>query len=56
MQAIGAVGIPLIGWQATRNGIEVGYGISAVVLLATAGFFLRLRTARRHPAEVVAAH
>jgi hypothetical protein len=56
MQAIGAIGIPLIGWQATRNGIEVGYGISAVVLLATAGLFLRLRTARRHPAEVVAAH
>jgi MFS family permease len=43
MQAVGAVVIPVIGWQATRTGIEAGYGIAAVVLLATAGLFLRLR-------------
>ena len=43
MQAVGAVLIPVIGWQATRNGIEAGYTVSAVVLLASAGLFLRLR-------------
>jgi hypothetical protein len=47
MQAVGAVGIALIGWQATRNGIAVGYALSAVVLLASTGLFLRLRPARR---------
>jgi MFS family permease len=47
MQAVGAVLIPVIGWQATRNGIEAGYTISAVVLLASAGLFLRLRSGRR---------
>ena len=55
MQAVGAVGIALIGWQATRNGIAVGYTISAVVLLASTGLFLRLRPARRSaPAETLA--
>jgi MFS family permease len=47
MQAVGAVIIPVIGWQATRNGIEAGYTISAVVLLASAGLFLRLRSGSR---------
>ncbi|WP_433730273.1 MFS transporter [Actinoplanes sp. CA-051413] len=47
MQAVGAVVIPVIGWQATRNGIEAGYTISAVVLLASAGLFLRLRSGSR---------
>ena len=47
MQAVGAVGIALIGWQATSNGMAAGYTISAVVLLASAGLFLRLRTTRR---------
>jgi MFS family permease len=56
MQAVGAVAIPVIGWQAARNGIEVGYTVSAVVLLASAGLFLRLRTAAppaREPAEAL---
>ncbi|MEU8234262.1 MFS transporter [Actinoplanes sp. NPDC048967] len=47
MQAVGAVAIPVIGWQATRHGIEAGYTISAVVLLASAGLFLRLRDGSR---------
>jgi MFS family permease len=47
MQGVGAVIIPVIGWQATRNGIEAGYTISAVVLLASAGLFLRLRNSTR---------
>jgi MFS family permease len=47
MQAVGAVGIALIGWQATRNGIAAGYSISAVIVLASAALFLRLRTTRR---------
>ncbi|GAA3958790.1 MFS transporter [Actinoplanes auranticolor] len=47
MQAVGAVVIPVIGWQATRNGIEAGYAVSAVVLLASAGLFLRLRSGTR---------
>ncbi|MFI7542011.1 MFS transporter [Actinoplanes sp. NPDC049599] len=49
MQGVGAAGIPLIGWSATRNGIEVGYAVAAVVLLASAGIFLRLRTAHPGP-------
>jgi len=40
------VGIPLIGWQATRNGIGAGYLVAAVVLPAAAGLFLRLRSGR----------
>jgi MFS family permease len=47
MQAVGAVAIPVIGWQATRTGIEAGYAISTVVLLASAGLFLRLRSGTR---------
>ncbi|MGW4946532.1 MFS transporter [Actinoplanes sp. NPDC004185] len=47
MQAVGAVVIPVIGWQATRSGVEAGYTISAVVLLASAGLFLRLRSGSR---------
>jgi MFS family permease len=43
MQVIGAVAIPVIGWQATRNGIEAGYLVGAVVLFASAGLFLGLR-------------
>ncbi|RSM53714.1 MFS transporter [Actinoplanes sp. ATCC 53533] len=54
MQAVGAVVIPVIGWQATRNGIEVGYAIAAVALLASAGLFLRLRAAPRIAAEAPA--
>jgi MFS family permease len=46
MQAVGAVAIPLIGWQATTNGVGAGYAISAGVLLASAGLFLHLRSAR----------
>ena len=53
MQAVGAVGIALIGWQATRNGIAAGYTISAVILLASAALFLRLRTTRRTAAARV---
>jgi MFS family permease len=55
MQGVGAVGIALIGWQATRNGVAVGYTIAALVLLASAGLFLRLRTARRVTAVEVLA-
>ncbi|MET0415748.1 MAG: MFS transporter [Actinoplanes sp.] len=44
IQAAGAVGVPLIGWHATRSGIEAGYLAAALVLLASAGLFRRLRT------------
>jgi MFS family permease len=43
MQAVGAVGIPLIGWQATGNGIGAGYAVAAVFLLACAGLFVQRR-------------
>lgn len=46
MQAVGAVAIPVIGWQATSNGIGAGYAISAGVLLASAGLFVHLRSTR----------
>jgi hypothetical protein len=46
MQAVGAVAIPLIGWQATTTGIGAGYTLAAAALLASAGLFLRLRSAR----------
>ncbi len=39
IQAAGAVGLPLIGWQATRSGIEAGYLAAALVLLSAAGLF-----------------
>jgi MFS family permease len=55
MQAVGGVGIPLIGWQATRNGIEAGYAVSALVLLASAGLFLRVRSTRSTAAAKVLA-
>jgi MFS family permease len=45
-QAVGAVAIPLIGWQATHNGVEAGYLLAGVLLLASAGLFLRLRAGR----------
>ncbi len=54
MQAVGAVVIPVIGWQATHNGIGAGYAVAAVTLLASAGLFLRLRAAPRIAAGVSA--
>jgi hypothetical protein len=47
MQAVGAVAITVIGWQATSNGIAAGYTISALILLASTGLFLRLRPGAR---------
>jgi MFS family permease len=46
MQTVGAVAVPVIGWQATTHGIGAGYAISAAVLLASTGLFLHLRSAR----------
>lgn len=46
MQLVGAVAVPLIGWQAAQHGIAVGYALSALILLASAGLFLRLRAGR----------
>lgn len=53
-QAVGAVGIPLIGWQATHHGVEAAYLLAAVVVLASAGFFLRLRAGRTAVVQVPA--
>ena len=47
MQVVGAVAITVIGWQATSNGIAAGYTISALILLASTGLFLRLRPGAR---------
>ena len=47
MQAVGAVGVPLIGWQATRSGVGAGYLAAALVVFASAGLFLRLRATSR---------
>ena len=44
MQVVGAVGVPLVGWQAARHGVGLGYLIGAAVLLASAALFVRLRT------------
>jgi MFS family permease len=55
MQGVGAVGIPLIGWQVTRNGIAAGYTVSALILLASAGLFLRLRSTRKTAAAEILA-
>jgi MFS transporter len=52
MQIVGAIGVPLLGWQATRHGITVGYALAAVVLLATAALFVRLRVGPRAGAIV----
>jgi MFS family permease len=51
IQAVGAVGLPLIGWQAARSGIEVGYLAAALILLASAGLFRRLRTTGAVPSN-----
>ncbi|MFF5216227.1 MFS transporter [Micromonospora sp. NPDC000442] len=50
MQVVGAAGLPLIGWQATRHGVEAGYLIGAAVLFASAALFVRLPRAAPHGA------
>ncbi|WBB54269.1 MFS transporter [Verrucosispora sp. WMMD573] len=50
MQVLGAVGLPLIGWQATRHGIEAGYLLGAAVLFASAALFVRLPATAPHAA------
>jgi hypothetical protein len=47
MQVAGAVGLPVIGWQAARHGIGVGYALAAAVLVLSAALFLRLRAGTR---------
>ncbi|MBQ1027275.1 MFS transporter [Micromonospora sp. C95] len=53
MQVVGAVGLPLIGWQASRHGIEAGYLIGAAVLFASAALFVRLPATAPHAAAVI---
>ncbi|WP_216592981.1 MFS transporter [Verrucosispora sioxanthis] len=50
MQVVVATGLPLIGWQATRHGVEAGYLIGAAVLFASAALFVRLPGAAPHGA------